>query len=172
MKFPLWILFCLFSLAIAGIARGDQPNILGYDEASSSTQRELEKELDATVDPKEMEEWLRILSDVPHHVGSPAGKQNAKFIADLMSSWGYDVDIEEYRILLPTPKARRVELVSPGSFVASLTEESLVEDPSTSRREDLLPPYNAFSIDGNVEGELVFVNCRSTKPEKDIRNCR
>ena len=25
-------------------------------------------------------------------------------------------------------------------------------------RENLLPPYNALSIDGKVEGELVFVN--------------
>ncbi|RLA27896.1 MAG: folate hydrolase, partial [Gammaproteobacteria bacterium] len=28
----------------------------------------------------------------------------------------------------------------------------------TSVRENLLPPYNAFSVDGEVEGELVFVN--------------
>jgi N-acetylated-alpha-linked acidic dipeptidase len=39
-----------------------------------------------------------------------------------------------------------------------LTEDSLDEDPSTSVRADLLPPYNAFSVDGEVEGELVFVN--------------
>jgi len=51
-----------------------------------------------------------------------------------------------------------VELVAPTQFSASLREDSLAEDPSTSVREDLLPPYNAFSVDGEVEGELVFVN--------------
>lgn len=61
-------------------------------------------------------------------------------------------------MLLPTPKTRAVELLAPTQFTASLTEESLAEDPSTSRREHLLPPYNAFSVDGEVEGELVFVN--------------
>jgi N-acetylated-alpha-linked acidic dipeptidase len=39
-----------------------------------------------------------------------------------------------------------------------LSEDTLAEDPSTAVREDLLPPYNAFSRDGEVEGELVFVN--------------
>jgi N-acetylated-alpha-linked acidic dipeptidase len=49
-------------------------------------------------------------------------------------------------------------LLAPTQFTASLSEDSVPEDRSTSRREDLLPPYNAFSIDGDVEGELVYVN--------------
>lgn len=158
MTFPLRMLSALFFVAAVNNAWSDQQPILGYDELSSKNQREREQQLDTVVDPKEMEEWLRILSDSPHHVGSPAGKQNAAFIAELLSSWGFDVDIAEYEILLPTPKTRRVELLSPETFVASLTEETLEADPSTARRENLLPPYNAFSIDGDVEGELVFVN--------------
>jgi N-acetylated-alpha-linked acidic dipeptidase len=98
------------------------------------------------------------MSARPHHAGSAAGKENAEFIASLLESWGYDVEIEEYDVLLPTPKVREIELVAPGHFTASLTEQSLPEDPSTSVREHLLPPYNAFSTDGDVEGELVFVN--------------
>ena len=31
-------------------------------------------------------------------------------------------------------------------------------DTSSSERDDVLPPYNAFSKDGDVHGELVFVN--------------
>ena len=75
-----------------------------------------------------------------------------------MRSWGYDVEIAEYRILLPTPRVREIELLAPERYTATLTEDSLPEDASTSDREDLLPPYNAFSVDGDVEGELVFVN--------------
>jgi len=101
---------------------------------------------------------LRVLSEYPHHLGSPAGKRNAEYIAGLLRSWGYQVEIAEYQVLLPTPRTRLVELLSPTTFAASLTEESLAEDPSTSRIEELLLPYNAFSTDGDVEGELVFVN--------------
>src|SRR5690606_33843382 len=90
--------------------------------------------------------------------GSQASLENARFIASLFEAWGYEVTIEEYDVLLPVPRKRELELVAPTRFEAALTEATLPEDPGTSMRADLLPPYNAFSIDGDVEGELVFVN--------------
>ncbi len=149
-------LFFLVLLAQANIAFADK--ILGFDTNSSEVQRKAESHLDASIDAKEMDEWLRHLSSVPHHAGSLASKENAEYIAQLLESWGYQVEIAEYQVLLPTPRTREVELVSPTRFTASLTEDSLAEDPSTSRRDTLLPPYNAFSVDGEVEAELVFVN--------------
>ena len=142
----------------ASVAYAADNNILGYDESSSAAQRRSEAMLDETIDAKLMDQWLQRLSAEPHHVGSLASKENAEFIAELLESWGYDVEIAEYSILLPTPKTREIELLGPDGFSASLTEDTLPEDPSTSIRENLLPPYNAFSIDGEVEAELVFVN--------------
>ncbi len=145
-------------LALGNIVFAADGSILGYDETSSAVQREIEARLDASIDAQEMDGWLRRMSATPHHVGSLAGKENAEFIAELFESWGYDVEIVEYEILLPTPKIREIELLAPTQFSASLTEDSIAEDASTSVRDNLLPPYNAFSIDGEVEGELVFVN--------------
>ena len=133
-------------------------NILGFDSVGSEKQRKLESEYDKNINAKEMDEWLKELSKVPHHVGSLATKENADFLASLFKSWGFKVEIEEYHILIPTPKILELDLISPSEYKASLNEESLAEDPSTFVRENLLPPYNAFSIDGKVEGELVFVN--------------
>ena len=151
--------FFILVLLLAGqySLAADDP-VLGFDEASSDQQRAIESRLDDSIDKNEMDQWLRRMSAKPHHVGSPASKENADFIASLFESWGYDVEIAEYEILLPTPRVREVELLAPTQFSAMLTEDSLAEDPSTSVREDLLPPYNAFSVDGEVEGELVFVN--------------
>ena len=96
--------FLLLLLAHANIALAD--NILGFDDSSSEAQHALETRLDASIDAKEMDEWLRLLSTMPHHAGSMAGKENAAFIAELLESWGFDVEIAEYQILLPTPKTR------------------------------------------------------------------
>jgi N-acetylated-alpha-linked acidic dipeptidase len=153
MRFLLLVLLAAAQSALAADER-----VLGFDAAASNAQRTIESRLDASIDKNEMDQWLRRMSARPHHAGSAAGKENAEFIASLFESWGYDVEIAEYEILLPTPKVREVELVAPTQFSASLREDSLSEDPSTSVREDLLPPYNAFSVDGEVEGELVFVN--------------
>lgn len=153
MRFSILVLLALGSTAVVA----DEP-ILGYDETSSARQREAEALLDATIDATEMDGWLKLMSSEPHHVGSPKSKENAEFMAQLLESWGYDVEIAEYRILLPTPKVREIELTAPTQYKATLREDSLEADPSTFVRDDLLAPYNAFSVDGEVEGELVFVN--------------
>lgn len=150
-------LFLLLLVASSNVLAADD-NIQGFDAASSADQRSIEMQLDASINAGEMDEWLRVMSTSPHHVGSPASKANAEYIAKLLESWGYDVEIAAYEILLPMPKTREVELVAPTTFSASLTEDTLPEDASTARREGLLPPYNAFSRDGEVEAELVFVN--------------
>jgi N-acetylated-alpha-linked acidic dipeptidase len=145
-------------LAVSGVRLGVAAELLGFDAAGSDAQRALEARLDQQISADELTTWLKRLSARPHHVGSRAGKENAEYVAGLLRSWGYEVEIAEYRILLPTPKTRELELLSPGRFVAGLDEDTLAEDPSTAVRDELLPPYNAFSIDGEVEGELVFVN--------------
>jgi len=150
------LLLVALLVSVAGTAYGQE--ILGFDAPQSEAQRQLESEFDANLSKEDMDGWLKKFSARPHHVGSPAGKEIATFVAELFESWGYEVEIEEYEILLPRPKIRELELISPTTFSASLEEDSLDEDASTSVREDLLPPYNAFSVDGEVEGELVFVN--------------
>jgi N-acetylated-alpha-linked acidic dipeptidase len=149
----------LLPAAIAIAADDSRPDrLLGFDEEASDGQRAIEARFDEFLSPADQDEWLRRLSAKPHHVGSTAGRENARYIAGLLESWGFDVEIEEYEILLPTPKTRELELVTPHTFKATLEEDSIPEDSSTSVRDELLPPYNAFSRDGEVEGELVFVN--------------
>ena len=48
-------------------------------------------------------------------------------------------------------------MTAPTSYKALLKEPALTEDV-TSGQENQLPTYNAFSADGDVTGELVFVN--------------
>ena len=151
--FPL-----VFTISLLGSLALADGQLLGFDETTSTIQHQLETEFDSHIDRTEMDEWLREFSSEAHHVGSPKGKKNADALAALFRSWNYAVEIAEYQILFPEPLTRELELLYPYQFTASLTEDSLEEDPSTSVIDNLLPPYNAFSIDGEAEGELVFVN--------------
>ena len=151
--FPL-----VFTISLLGSLALAVGQLLGFDETTSTVQHELETVFDSHIDRTEMDEWLREFSSEAHHVGSPKGKKNADALAALFRSWNYAVEISEYQVLFPEPLTRELELLYPYQFTASLTEDSLEEDPSTSVIDNLLPPYNAFSIDGEAEGELVFVN--------------
>ncbi|MEE8543613.1 MAG: M28 family peptidase, partial [Gammaproteobacteria bacterium] len=135
-----------------------QTPIRGFADDAVAAQRALEARYDSALSAEDMDGWMRQLTARPHHAGSAANREHAEFLSELMESWGYDVTIEEFDILLPTPRTRELELTAPGSFIATLTELPVDGDPSTLQYADLLAPYNAFSIDGEVEGELVFVN--------------
>ncbi len=156
---PLLSTLALAALLAAPLGAADpspEP-LLGFTPESSTAQRELEARFDALLDKDNLRTWLERLAARPHPVGSPWGKENAELMAGLFRSWGYDTRIEEFRVLFPTPRVRRVEMLEPTPFTAALQEPAIPED-STSGQEGQLPPYNAYSVDGDVTGELVYVN--------------
>jgi N-acetylated-alpha-linked acidic dipeptidase len=109
-------------------------------------------------DAKTIGEFMRTLSARPHHLGSPYGKQNAEWILARFKEWGWDARIETYDVLFPTPKERLVELLEPSRFKASLEEPPVAADPTSSQKSEQLPSFNAYSVDGDVTGPLVYVN--------------
>jgi N-acetylated-alpha-linked acidic dipeptidase len=129
------------------------PPIYGFKDAAK--QHALERRFDAQLNKENLRNWMQKMTARPHHLGSPYGKENAEFIASLFRSWGYDTALERFDVLFPTPKTRVVELLAPERYTAKLNEPAL---DATSGQEEILPPYNAYSIDGDVTGELVYVN--------------
>lgn len=130
----------------------------GFFPQSVQAERDLEARFKAMPEPARMRESMRRLSARPHHVGSPYDKDNAQWILDQYKSYGWDAHIENFDVLFPTPVDRLVELVAPTQFKASLQETPVPGDPTSSQQNEQLPSYNAYSIDGDVTGPLVFVN--------------
>ena len=112
----------------------------------------------AIPDARNVGTYVRTLSARPHHLGSAYDKQNAEWILAKFREWGWDAQIERYDVLFPTPKERLLELVAPTRFKASLEEPELQVDPTSGQKSEQLPPFNAYSIDGDVTGPLVYVN--------------
>ena len=154
------LLSFLLLLLITGfwpLQHTDEP-ISGFRSDHIAEQHALEARFDDQLQAANLESWMRTMTAKPQHTGSPHTKANAEFVAALFESWGYESEIEVFHVLFPTPLERIVELVEPVSFKAKLEEPALPEDASTSVREDMLPPYNAYSADGDVTAELVYVN--------------
>ncbi len=138
-------------------AAGGKP-LLGFSDARAAEQRALEARFDSYLKAANLREWMQRLSARPHHVGSPYGKNNAEFMAGLFRSWGYQTRIEEFQVLFPTPKVRLLEMEAPTHYKASLAEPAIPEDATSGQTDEQLPIYNAYSVDGDVTGELVYVN--------------
>ncbi len=135
-----------------------QKPITGFDADGAKKQSELENQFDSYLKAENLDAWMKRLSARPHHLGSAYGKQNAEYMRDLFKSWGYDASIETYKVLFPTPKTRLLELNGPVKFTAKLSEPALKEDATSGQSSEQLPVYNCWSPDGDVTGELVFVN--------------
>lgn len=146
----------LAALSFTGEAAA-QKTITGFTENSTLAQKQLEQKFDAQLSADRIGKVIKELSAVPHHVGSVGGKAVAENILQKFKAYGWDAKIETYQVLFPTPKTRVLEMVSPTVYKALLKEPALKED-GTSNQDDQLPTYNAWSADGDVTGELVFVN--------------
>ncbi len=129
----------------------------GFTRAGAVAQAALERRFDGQLNAAEIGSWLKQLSAEPNHVGAPHNKANAEYVRDLFKSWGWQADIETFYVLYPTPKRVALELIAPKTFTASLREPPVAGD-ATSTRTDGLPPYNAYGADGDVIGDLVYVN--------------
>ncbi|MBA3715826.1 MAG: folate hydrolase, partial [Pyrinomonadaceae bacterium] len=133
--------------------------LLGFSRAATiARERELEARFDSLLRRENLREWMRRMSARPHHVGSPFGRENAEFIAAQFRSWGYETNIEEFQVLFPTPRTRLLEMTAPEPFTARLTEPPVTGDATSSQTTEGLPIYNAYSRDGDVTGQLVYVN--------------
>jgi len=140
-------------------ASAQETAMVGFKEASAQAQRDLEERYDSHLKVDNLRRWMKQMTGRPHHAGSPKAKENAEFIAELFKEWGYETEIETFHVLFPTPKVRELVLLEPERFEAKLTEPTVDSDSvSQAIKEEGLPPFNAYSADGDVTAELVYVN--------------
>ncbi|QEC66370.1 M28 family peptidase [Panacibacter ginsenosidivorans] len=144
-------------LLISATINAQTKTITGFTTQGAAQQFLLEQNFDKNLSSSGIGNTIKELSSRPHNLGSAGSKWVAENIYNRYKSYGFDVRIDTYHVLFPTPKIRVLEMTSPSTYKALLKEPALKED-ATSGQADQLPTYNAFSADGDVTAELVFVN--------------
>lgn len=132
--------------------------LLGFSASAAAEQYALEGRFDAMLDAGNLRSRMELLTAKPFYTGSPYNKEMSEWVADEFRGWGFDVEIEEFQVMFPTPKIRELELLSPTRYTALLREPPVAGDRTSQIEEDRLPTYNAYSADGDVTAELVYVN--------------
>jgi N-acetylated-alpha-linked acidic dipeptidase len=145
-----------------------QNSVIGFSTDNAAEQLKLESAFEKNLNATNLDNWMQRMAAEPHWVGTKYGEDNAKWIQKQFKSWGYDAKIETYDILFPYPTERVLELLGPTPYKAKLTAVPVDGDPFTAQGDALLPSYNAFSIDGDVTAELVFVNYGIPKDYEEL----
>lgn len=158
----LFLFLLVFSFSSA------QNSVIGFSSESAAEQLKLESAFEKSLNATNLDNWMQRMAAEPHWVGTKFGEDNAKWIQKQFKSWGYDAKIETYDILFPYPTERVLELLGPTPYKAKLTAVPVDGDPFTAQGDALLPSYNAFSIDGDVTADLVFVNYGIPKDYEEL----
>ncbi|GGB11091.1 transferrin receptor-like dimerization domain-containing protein [Puia dinghuensis] len=145
-------------ILVSFLSRSQTHSLAGFSDAEAGQQLQLEKTFDGYLSAANVDSGIRIMSARPHHVGSPGDKAVVNYIYNQFKSWGYDVQLETFYVPFPTPTERLLEMTGPVHFKATLAEPPLKEDRTSGQTSEQLPTYNCWSPDGDVTGELVYVN--------------
>src|SRR3954454_8836281 len=121
---------CLFMYAIT---YAQTTSISGFVNATAQPQLSVEKQFDQNLSAVNIGNTIKQLSSRPHHIGSAGGKSVADSIYNKFKSYGWDVRIDTYHVLFPTPKTRLLEMTAPSSYKALLKEPALKEDATSDQ---------------------------------------
>ncbi|MDR3510414.1 MAG: transferrin receptor-like dimerization domain-containing protein [Caulobacteraceae bacterium] len=152
------LIACAAAAALMAPAVALAAPMLGFSPGDADAERALEAKFDAGLSPDDLQARLKTMASAPNQVGSPHDKANAEFVLAQFKAWGWDARMEVFQVLYPTPRREALELLGPTPFKASLTEPPLPGDATSAVRDGALPPYVAYGGDGDVTGELVYVN--------------
>jgi N-acetylated-alpha-linked acidic dipeptidase len=133
------------------------PTLRGFDPASQAQEIKWEQQARALPDAARIGEFIRKFSSQAHLAGTPQSKSVAEGILAQLREAGLDASIERFEALLPTPKSRTLEITAPVKLRLKLDEPPIAGDPG-SNTAGMVPPYNAYSADGNITAPLVYAN--------------
>lgn len=119
--------------------------------------RDWEKFYLSQPNPENIRKHLRVYTEEPHMAGTEADYQTAIYTRDRLREYGVSAEIVEYQVLLPFPKENSLEMLKPTPYKASLQEDTVTEDKD-SFDNAVTPAFNAYSANGEVTGQLVYVN--------------
>jgi len=129
----------------------------GFDFAAQAAEQKWEEQARAIPDAARIGQLIKRLSSQPHLAGTPQSRQTAEAILKELRDYGLDAKIERFEALLPTPVTRELEMIAPTAMRFKLEEGAVAGDPG-STDAGMVPPYNAYSGDGDVTAPVVYVN--------------
>ncbi|XP_070535061.1 glutamate carboxypeptidase 2-like [Ptychodera flava] len=117
------------------------------------------------IKPENLRQYLKYFTSRPHLAGTDGDNEQVQYTKDKWLEFGLDhVEAVPYELYLSYPskqkgKENKVEILDPNTgdvtFTSRFSEEAVPFQPD---HEDIVPPFNAFSAQGQVQGDIVYAN--------------
>ena len=138
---------CFISLFILSNQSFAQNAILGFKTADK--QNKIEKDFDAQLNATRVGQNIKLLSSVPHHVGSVGGKFVSDQIVKIFKDAGWETKTEVYQLMFPMPLTRVLEMSGATNYKAKLKEtqnHKQKQKQKYSKNKASNAPYYLFCV--------------------------
>ncbi|KAM8976157.1 N-acetylated-alpha-linked acidic dipeptidase 2 isoform 2-T2 [Pelodytes ibericus] len=133
----------------------------------TSQPQHIRKEIVSEMKAENIKEFLRDFTRIPHLAGTEQNLQLARKIQSQWNDFGLDkTELVHYDVLLSYPNKSNPNYISViAKDGIEIYNTSLFEEPPKGYENitDIIPAYNAFSAQGEPEGDLVYVNYARTE---------
>jgi N-acetylated-alpha-linked acidic dipeptidase len=128
----------------------------GFTPTASAAERAVEAQAIARPSATRAREHSRALSAETHVSGTPAQARTRDYVIAQMRAMGLETEVRQYDVFLPHPTSVQLWRVAPRPRRLSLAEPPVAGDPSSTVAQ--YPTVNGYSGQGDVTGEIVYVN--------------
>ncbi len=93
MRNPIAAALALCCLPLSLFAQetfAEEKLVRGFTRGQSAKQRALEEKIKKIPQPANVREYIRVMSEEPHHTGSEAGRKVARYVLNKFIEWGLD----------------------------------------------------------------------------------
>ena len=156
----MWLQYSIilyFTIIAFPIFAQTSSNLRGFTPTNSILQKKHEEAFKQLTSPETCRQELRRLTEEPHLAGTENSYKIAQYLHSRYQEYGLDAQIYEYEVYLPYPIEVRVEMIAPTHYLAVGKEDSWAWDKD-SYETNIVAGYNAYSPDGDVTADLVYVN--------------
>jgi N-acetylated-alpha-linked acidic dipeptidase len=98
------------------------------------------------------------LASYVHRMGLNGDKRSAEYFRDQLAKAGWDARLVEYDVAVAYPTTESLSLTAPQRREINLYEPAVAGDPYSRNHRDIGKPYSAYSVDGDVNGPVVYAN--------------
>jgi len=82
------IAFIVALVLVSSSASSQTPSGLrGFTPAHAETQRQTEERFRALPNPENLRKYMELITETPHHAGSPASRKVAEYVLSQFKSW-------------------------------------------------------------------------------------
>jgi N-acetylated-alpha-linked acidic dipeptidase len=128
----------------------------GYSPAAAARERQVEAAAIAATSAARASADSRALSAEAHVAGTPAQARTRDYVVARMRELGLETEVRRYRVYLPHATSVHLWRISPDPRELPLAEPPVPGDSSSGLWQ--YPTVNGSSAQGDVRGEVVYVN--------------